>query len=493
MSQRAGLPAGCRVLLDDRIRLWGNASVAIGGSPWGVTRIAPAGRPFIRRLRDAGSVGAVPAVGVEQALADLLVARGIAHPLVGGDTGTAAGDVDVIVPAYDRPELLDICLASLVTTPGARITVVDDASSDPAVSEVARSRGATVVRHPVNRGPAAARNSGLHDSTSPIVAFVDADCAATEGWLGPLIAHFDDPRVGAVAPRISARSSSRGLLARYEQARSALDMGPRPELVTHGAPLGFLPSAALLVRRSALGDKAFDEEMRVGEDVDLIWRLVDQGWLVRYEPMSVVTHQTRPNARGWLRQVFGYGTSAAALERRHPGRLAPARLSGWNLAIVALLMNTRISRRTAVFGALGGTAAVCGLLARSLRSASVDPRIAPHIVGKGLISDLEAIGHWLRREAWPIGWLALVLMRRSRWARLGAGAMVGPIIREWFDRRPDVDVARYVALHLAEDAAYGSGVIAQARGIGGLAVLAPRIRLPHLPRRATMGQANRQR
>lgn len=455
-------------------------------------RIAPAGRAFIRRLKDSGPSGVVPAPGVEHALADQLVTRGIVHPLA-ACPATATG-VDVIVPAYERPDLLDACLTSLrAATPNARIIVVDDASNDPAVSEVAGGRGAILVRHPVNRGPAAARNSGLRESTSSIVAFVDADCAATPGWLQPLLAHFDDPRVGAVAPRISARSASGGLLSRYEDARSALDMGRRPELVTYGAPLGFLPSAALLVRRSALGDKAFEEEMRVGEDVDLIWRLVDEGWLVRYEPASIVTHQTRPNARGWLRQVFGYGTSAAALEARHPGRLTPARLSGWNLAIVALLMTHRIPRRTAFIGAIGVTATACGLLARSLRSSSVDPRIAPYIVGKGLVSDLEATGHWLRREAWPMGWVALVSITRSRWARLGAGVMVVPIIREWFDRRPDMDVARYVALHLAEDAAYGSGVIARARGVDGLAVLAPRIRLPHLPRRAAMRQANRKR
>lgn len=99
----------------------------------GVTRIAPAGRAFVRRLRDAGRAGAVPAAGVEHSLADLLVARGIAHPLVAGATA-AAGEVDVIVPAYERPELLDICLASLSAATPARILVVDDASIDPAVS-----------------------------------------------------------------------------------------------------------------------------------------------------------------------------------------------------------------------------------------------------------------------------------------------------------------------------------------------------------------------
>ncbi|AQT83021.1 mycofactocin system glycosyltransferase [Mycolicibacterium litorale] len=486
------MPAGRRVALDTRIRLWGNASVVLGGSPWGVMRIAPAGRPFVRRLKEAGGHGLIPAPGVEHALADQLVTRGIVHPLT--VYPAAVTGVDVIVPAYERPDLLDACLTSLsAATPDARIVVVDDASNDPAVAQVASTRGAILVRHPVNRGPAAARNSGLRESTSPIVAFVDADCAATPGWLPPLVAHFDDPRVGAVAPRIRPRSASRGLLSRYEAARSALDMGPRPELVAYGAPLGFLPSAALLVRRSALRENGFDEDMRVGEDVDLIWRLVDDGWLVRYEPASTMTHQTRPNARGWARQVFGYGTSAAALDSRHPGRLVPARLSGWNIAIALLLMNTRLPRPVGVAGAVGGTALVSALLARSLRPASVDPSVAPYIVGKGLVSDMEAVGHWLRREAWPLGWLALFSAPRSRWARLAAAAMVVPIVREWFARRPDVDLPRYIALHLAEDAAYGSGVIAGARGLRSAALLAPRVRLPHLPRRAKTGQANLQR
>lgn len=494
MTKRPGLPAGRAVILDARVRLWGNASVALGGSPWGVIRIAPAGRAFVRRLREAEAAGLVPAPGVEHALADQLVSRGIVHPRTASQTGAVPEAVDVVVPAYERPDLLSLCLTSLrAATPGIRIIVVDDASTDPSVAEVARAHGATLVRHPVNRGPAAARNSGLRESTSPIVAFVDADCAATPGWLQPLVAHFDDPRVGAVAPRISPRSTSRGVLSRYEDARSALDMGPRPELVASGAPLGFLPSAALLLRRSALRENAFDEAMRVGEDVDLIWRLLDDGWLIRYEPVAIMTHQTRPNARGWARQVFGYGTSAAALDRRHPGRLVPARLSGWNVAIAAVLMSTRLPRVVRVAGAVGGSALVSALLARSLRSASVDPSVAPYIVGKGVLSDIEAVGHWLRREAWPLGWLALLSMPRSRWARLAAASMVVPIVREWFARRPDLDLARYVALHLAEDAAYGTGVIAGARGLRSVAVLAPRIRLPHLPGRATMRQANRQR
>ena len=465
-----------KIAWDDRCRLWGDGSVVLGGAPWALLRIAPVGRPFVRRLRDAGPRGLTPAPGVEQTVADLLLARGIAHPDVGAGPTTAGLDVDIVVPCYERPELLDACLASLrETAPGVRIVVVDDASPSPLVGEVARAHGATVVRHETNSGPAAARNTGAREANSPIVAFVDADCVATAGWLPTLFGHFEDPRVAAVAPRISPRSSRRTLLSRYEAVRSALDMGPRAELVKPGAPRGFLPSAALVVRVSELPQ--FDERLRVGEDVDLVWRLVDAGALVRYEPNAVITHEIRPGARRWAAQIFSYGTSAAELDRRHPGRLTPARLSFWNVTAAVVLCLPR--HRAAGAAAAGATiAGASALLARTLRTASVDPRVAPVIVGKGLLSDAAASGHLLRREWWPVGWLALVAAPRSRVARAAAAAMLVPTVREWLDRRPAVDLPRYLLLRLIEDASYGSGVIAGALRSCRPGVLVPRVRPP---------------
>lgn len=488
MTDRPGFPVGRAVVLDDRVRVWRDASVVLGGAPWGVLRIAPAARDFVRRLADAGPGGAVPSPGVELAVADLLLARGIAHPVPAhrAEEGGGSDRVEVVVPVFERPELLDACLAALRSaSPDLRVVVVDDASSDDEVARVARAHGADLVRHPLNRGPAAARNSGLRETSAPLVAFVDADCAVTDGWLDPLLVHFEDPRVAAVAPRIRSRSPRPGVLARYTDARSALDMGPRPELVAHGGPLGFLPSAALLVRRSALSAAgAFDEDLRVGEDVDLVWRLADGGGLVRYEPASVVTHETRPTPAGWAGRLVAYGTSAAALERRHPGRLTPARLSGWNLAAAGLLLSRRpLTQRAA--GAVAVLGLSSALLARSLRSGSVDPRVAAVVVGTTLASDAESAGHLLRREWWPLGWLALLGAWRShaRVPRAAAAAMLIPLAREWRQRRPQVDPLRYLALRLVEDAAYGSGVLSGAAAGRRLAVLRPRISLPYIKNR----------
>jgi hypothetical protein len=121
-------------------------------------------------------------------------------------------------------------------------------------------------------------------------------------------------------------------------------------------------------------------------------------------------------------------------------------------------------------------AVATGLLARTLRRSSVDPQVAPILFGKGLLSDVAATGHLLRREWWPIGWLALVLAPKSRVARAAAASMLAPIAQEWLTGRTQSGVVRYFAMRLLEDAAYGSGVIASAARRRRPGVLLPRVR-----------------
>ncbi len=475
-SVPAGLPAGTRVVLDPRTASWRGDRLVMGGSPWRVVRLSAPARDLVSRLRAAGDAGLEPGGPTAVAAANLLVERGFVHPVV---TPRPVGrdDVAVVVPAYlpagRSPAGLAACLASI--GPGADVVVVDDASPDAgAVAAVAAAHGARLLRHDVNAGPAAARNTGLAATAAPVVAFLDADCAASAGWLEALLPLFDDTRVAAVAPRVRSRATGRrSVLVRHEDARSALDMGRRRELVRPGGPLGFVPSAALLLRRAALAsDGAFDPALRLGEDVDLVWRLAAAGHHVRYEPGVTVLHEARARFGPWARRRFEYGTSAADLDRRHPGLLAPARSSAWNLAALGLLAARR--PRAAVL--VAGTAAAT--LDRRLRVSGGDAGLAAVVVGKGVVADFVAIGHALRREWWPLGWAAIACAPRSRAARLGAVAMLAPVVLEWVRERPDVDPPRYVLLRLAEDAAYGTGVVAGAvRGRRPRALL-PVIRLP---------------
>lgn len=481
-----GLPLGSRVRWDTRARLWADGAVVLGGSPWGVVRLGERARPFARRLRGAGDQGLIIGDEVERATADRLVARGIAHPVVDADAAVRR-EVAVIVPAFERTALLDACLAALSATrgeagpagtPDVEVIVVDDGSADPtAIRDVTARYGARVIRHERNRGPAAARNTGVASTDAPLIAFLDSDCQAPPGWLEGLVPHFADPRVGAVAPRLRARHDDDSALTRYEDVRSSLDMGSRTELVAPGGRLGFVPSAALVVRRAALPDRPFDPALRVGEDVDLVWRLIDDGWLVRYEPDVEVRHETRTSYVDWARRKYDYGTSAVHLDRRHADRLAPARVTALNIAALALMA----SGRPVVAATTAGVALV--RLARRLRTAGVDDPVtiigmAATVVGTGLSADAAAVGHLARREWWPVGWTALAAIGRSRTARAVAAAMLVPVAMDYVRTRPRIDPVRYALLRLVEDAAYGSGVIAQAGRHRRVAALRPRVLYP---------------
>lgn len=224
----------------------------------------------------------------------------------------------------------------------APVTVVDDGSQEA----VAVAGEIEVIRSPENRGPSAARNTGwtavsatLDQVTSDntIIGFIDAGVSIDEADMRDLVQHFDDPHIVAVAPRVQSRPGD-DRISTYDRERSPLDMGPNPAAVQPGQPVSYVPGACLLVRLSKLVElDGFDETLRYGEDVDLVWRLSRQG-IVRYEPSVVATHTPRSTLKGFARQRFGYGSSAGPLSQRHGTALTPLVISRWSLPIVGLTL-----------------------------------------------------------------------------------------------------------------------------------------------------------
>lgn len=450
---------------DRHTQVWESGALVAGGSPWRLSRLKDAAADLAQRAHRAGAEGITPTAD-QPAIITALVDRGWLHPVVTARPGPHA--VTVVVPAYGRAEQLRRTLEALAGLP---VIVVDDATPLPsAVVDVAREFGATCLRLEENAGPAAARMAGARAATTELVAFVDSDCAPEADWLDRIIPLFDDDRVAVVAPRVVAEQPGDAVLDRYERAASALDMGPHPALVRPGSRQGFVPSAAMVVRRSALLEVGFDVDLRLGEDVDLVWRMDAAGHHVRYEPSVLVRHAGRETWREAILRRRDYGMSAAALEQRHPGHLAPLRVSGWNAALLGSLA----TGHPVAAGAVLVTSTT--LLARRFTAMSLPVSAALRVVGMGVVGDGAAIGHALRREYWPLGASALIASPWSRVARVGAALMVAPLVDEWRTRRPDIDPLRYAALRLASDAAYGVGVTRACVRARTLAPLLPRVR-----------------
>src|SRR5215467_993337 len=100
----------------------------------------------------------------------------------------AAPEVSVVVPTHNRLEVLTQVLSALVRQEGAppfEVVVVDDGSTD-GTAEWLRSRSfdlALRVLTQENRGPAAARNTGVAVAAGRWVAFLGDDTVPAVGWL----------------------------------------------------------------------------------------------------------------------------------------------------------------------------------------------------------------------------------------------------------------------------------------------------------------------
>jgi mycofactocin system glycosyltransferase len=374
----------------------------------------------------------------------------MAHPRPGASPFERT-DVTVVIPVRDRPDDLASTLATIGDV-GA-VVVVDDGSEDGAVARVALRYPTTYLRHEHAHGPAAARNTGWRATTTTLVAFVDANCEPQPAWLDRLLPHFGDSDVAAVAPRITSRvpATLPDVLARYENAVPSLDRGPEEGLVRPRSRVPFVPTAALVVRREALvALEGFDEALRVGEDVDFVWRLHEAGRSVRYEPSVFVSHAARPTAAAWLRQRFDYGTSAAALARRHGPAVAPLAVSPWSAAVWTLAGLGAPVTGAAV--AAGTTA----LLAPRLEGLDHPWKEAARLAGKGHLYAGLAVAGAVRRPWWPVAAAATLVSRRARAGVVAAITI--PAWLEWRRLRPALDPVRWTAVRLVDDVAYGAGV-----------------------------------
>jgi GT2 family glycosyltransferase len=222
--------------------------------------------------------------------------------------------ISVAVCSYNGASTIRDTLEALqhLDYPDYEVIVVDDGSTD-GIAGIVEEYDVRLVIHPENRGLSAARNTALEAATGAIVAYIDDDAYPDPHWLTYLAAAFlHGDWAGVGGPNIPPPGD-----------------GPIADCVANapGGPIHVLlsdreaehiPGCNMAFWKShlqAIG--GFDPRFRAaGDDVDICWRLQEQGWKIGFSAPAFVWHHRRNSVRTYWKQQQGYGKAEALLEQK---------------------------------------------------------------------------------------------------------------------------------------------------------------------------------
>jgi GT2 family glycosyltransferase len=281
--------------------------------------------------------------------------------------------LSVVVPVRNGGRDFERCLrrlrASLLTD--HELIVVDDGSTDDSAA-LALQAGAAVVRIPVPRGPAAARNLGAQAARSDLVFFLDADVAVHPETLGRALARFEaDPGLTALFGSYDDTPASPGLVSQYRNLlhhfvhqQGAFRDAIRPAHT-------FWTGCGMICRHVFLEFGGFDPRLYPRpaiEDIELGYRLTHAGHRIVLARDVLATHLKRWTLTEMVRtDIFRRGVPWMLLLKRsgtvetdlnvNVGQKACVALTGLTLLAALLCPVTA----WACLGVAAGLAAIVGL------------------------------------------------------------------------------------------------------------------------------------
>lgn len=231
-----------------------------------------------------------------------------------------APSLSVVIPAYNEGAMVARTIDSVATAhyPHERleIFVIDDGSSDDTWQHIQRAAARypgriTTLRFPENRGKRAALEAGFRRAHGEVLVTIDSDSVIEPGTLLAMAGPFRDPRIGAVAGKVSVYNRADGLIPRMLKVRFALSFDfLRATQSTYGTvyccPGALAGYRADVVRRVL--DRWVDQRFlgtrcTFGEDRALTNEILNAGYDSVYQQAAVV-HTLVPVRYGKLCKMF---------------------------------------------------------------------------------------------------------------------------------------------------------------------------------------------
>lgn len=203
--------------------------------------------------------------------------------------------VSIIIPTHNRPRLIVRAIRSILnqTFQDFEIIVVDDGTKERAEGVVTSLNDHRIVyiKHELQKGAAAARNTGLAHAKAEYIGLLDDDDEALPRRLELQVQALDEhPEVGLVFTSLE-------LIERGRTVEKLMEKTPK-EGVSKAELLkkNFIFGTTLMLRRSCLeGDIFFDESFPKNQEWDLVLRLMDRTKFLAITEKLVRAHVLEDN------------------------------------------------------------------------------------------------------------------------------------------------------------------------------------------------------
>jgi len=304
--------------------------------------------------------------------------------------------LSVVVPVRDGGRDFERCLQrlreSVVTD--FELIVVDDGSTDDSAA-LALGAGATVVRIPTPRGPAAARNLGAKAARSSLIFFLDADVAVHPSTLGLALARFEaDPGLTALFGSYDDMPATPGFVSQYRNLlhhfvhqQGTFQQGIRPAHT-------FWTGCGMIRRDVFLEFGGFDPRLYPRpaiEDIELGYRLTRAGHRIVLARDVLATHYKRWTLPEMVRtDIFRRGVPWTLLIKR--------------TGTIETDLNVKADQKASV--ALTGLTLLAGLLCAVIPWAGIGLLIGPAVI---VALNLDFFAFLVRRKGAAFAVAALPL------------------------------------------------------------------------------------
>ncbi|GEM_PF-485403 len=237
------------------------------------------------------------------------------------DRGKEIRELSIIIVSYNSLGYLKECLDSIYSHPPGKdfdTIVVDNASTDGTSQFIAKNHnGIILISNKENAGFAAANNQAIKTTDSKYVLLINSDCEVYKDSIDKLMSYMDkNPRVALAGPKIinsdgSVQYSCRRFPSFFSAAVHTILTHIYPGNpvsrkymmadINRDEPFGvdWVSGSCMIIRRQALEEAGpLDERyFMYVEDIDICYRMWQNGWEVHYMPHSEILHHVGGSSR----------------------------------------------------------------------------------------------------------------------------------------------------------------------------------------------------